>query len=253
MTVIWAFLSFALAVLIAVLGELVSDEIRGRLDCVPFALLAAAARRLPKDQRIGLYEQAWLPELHYLLRGDQAKPLTRLVHGSWFAAGLWLAAHRISREFMDVPRRQDTDLVVGVDSALDLLSLAPVEFERLIRQLFEVIGFRWWMTQASPDAGINGLGYSDDPLLGGLCLVQAKRYSRIVGVTTVRELVGAVEQQGAIKGILVTTSWVSKASRDLAARHGRIEIIDGGRLKSLLAEHLGIEVGLPSPRNNDLL
>jgi hypothetical protein len=71
-SLVWGFLSLVAAMLVAALGELVSDEIRGRLDRVPFALLAAAARRLPADQRADLYEQAWLPELHYVLRGDEA-------------------------------------------------------------------------------------------------------------------------------------------------------------------------------------
>ena len=38
-------------VLVAAVGELVSDEIRARLDRIPLALLAAAARRLPAELR----------------------------------------------------------------------------------------------------------------------------------------------------------------------------------------------------------
>jgi hypothetical protein len=38
------------AVLLAAIGELVSDEIRARLDRIPLALLALAARRLPPEQ-----------------------------------------------------------------------------------------------------------------------------------------------------------------------------------------------------------
>ena len=56
-----------------------------------------------------------------------------------------------------------------------------------------------------------------------------------------------MNDRAAAKGVLVTTSWVGKASRDFAARIGRIEIIEGRHLKSLLLEHLGISVliGLP--------
>ena len=56
-----------------------------------------------------------------------------------------------------------------------------------------------------------------------------------------------MEDKNAAKGVLVTTSWVGKASRDFAARNGRIEIIEGRHLKSLLLEHLGMDVliGLP--------
>jgi restriction system protein len=49
-------------------------------------------------------------------------------------------------------------------------------------------------------------------------------------------------------GVLVTTSWVAKASRDFAARNGsRIELIEGRHLKSLLREHLGLDVLISLP------
>ena len=47
-----------LAMLLAAIGELVSDEIRGRLDQIPLAMLALAAKRLPPEQREQLYLQA---------------------------------------------------------------------------------------------------------------------------------------------------------------------------------------------------
>jgi len=98
MTAATYFLSLLLAVLIAAFGELVSDEIRARLDRVPLALLSAAARRLSPEQRVELYERAWLPELHHILRGDQATPITRLIHGMRYAMRLWLSAPQIRRE-----------------------------------------------------------------------------------------------------------------------------------------------------------
>src|SRR5271154_5675244 len=61
-------------------------------------------------------------------------------------------------------------------------------------------------------------------------------------------LAGVMDDKNAAKGVLVTTSWVGKASRDFAARNGsRIEIIEGRHLKSLLRQHLGLDalIGLP--------
>lgn len=77
MTTALYLLSLLMAVLIAAIADLVSDEVRARLDRLPLAVLAAAARRLPPDLRPELYEQAWLPELHFLLQGDEAVPITR--------------------------------------------------------------------------------------------------------------------------------------------------------------------------------
>jgi len=58
-----------------------------------------------------------------------------------------------------------------------------------------------------------------------------------------------MEDKNAAKGVLVTTSWVGKASRDFAARSdSRIEIIEGRQLKVLLKEHLGLDVLIGLPR-----
>jgi hypothetical protein len=109
MRILIYFLGLVVAVLIAAVGELVSDEIRARLDRIPLALLAAAARRLPPEQRAELYEQAWLPELQYVLRGDEAMPITRVIHGIRYAFRLWVSASKISRE---LTARQSTPRLV---------------------------------------------------------------------------------------------------------------------------------------------
>ena len=99
-----------------------------------------------------------------------------------------------------------------------------------------------WVTQASRDEGVDGVAYNEDPIVGGLCIIQAKRYSKIVGLEAVHALAGVMEDKHAAKGVLVTTSWVGKASRDFAARNGRIESIEGRHLKSMLLEYLGLDV-----------
>lgn len=142
---------------------------------------------------------------------------------------------------------EEMDVVAGFDSRPNLLALKPVEFEHLIRQLFEGIGLKSWVTQASRDEGVDGVAVNEDPIVGGLCIIQAKRYSKIVGLEAVHALAGVMEDKSAAKGVLVTTSWVGKASRDFAARNGRIEIIEGRHLKAMLLEHLGMDalIGLP--------
>jgi restriction system protein len=104
-----------------------------------------------------------------------------------------------------------------------------------------------WVTQASRDEGVDGVAVNEDPIVGGLCIIQAKRYSKIVGLEAVHALAGVMEDKNAAKGVLVTTSWVGKASRDFAARNGRIQIIEGRHLKSLLLEHLGLDVLISLP------
>ncbi|MGH8390526.1 MAG: restriction endonuclease [Pseudomonas sp.] len=143
---------------------------------------------------------------------------------------------------------EEMDVVAGLDSRPDLLTLKPVEFEHLIRQLFEAIGMKSWVTQASRDEGVDGVAVNEDPIVGGLCVIQAKRYSKIVGLEAVHALAGVMNDKCAAKGVLVTTSWVGKASRDFAARNGRIEIIEGRHLKAMLLEHLGLDVLISLPK-----
>jgi restriction system protein len=143
---------------------------------------------------------------------------------------------------------EEMDVIAGLDSRLDLLTLTPTEFEHLIRKLFEAIGMKSWVTQASRDDGVDGVAVNEDPIVGGLCIIQAKRYSKIVGLEAVHALAGVMEDKNAAKGVLVTTSWVGKASRDFAARNGRIEIIEGRHLKSMLMEHLGLDVLISLPK-----
>lgn len=142
---------------------------------------------------------------------------------------------------------EGTDFLVDLDSRLDLLTLTPNEFENLIRQLFEARGLKSWQTQASRDDGIDAVAVNEDPVLGGLAIIQAKRYSKVVGYESVTALAGVMHDKAAAKGILVTTSWVGKASRDFANRNGRMQIIEGRELKQMLAEALNMDVLISLP------
>jgi restriction system protein len=141
------------------------------------------------------------------------------------------------------------DAVAGLDSRRDLLGMTPTEFEHLVRQLFEAMGMKSWTTQASKDDGVDGVAVNEDPVFGGLCVIQAKRYRSAVGVEPVRALAGVMEDKHATKGIMVTTSWVTKDGHAFAARHGRIQIMECEEIKYLCKEHLSLDVliGLPKP------
>ena len=141
------------------------------------------------------------------------------------------------------------DAVAGLDSRPDLLDMTPTEFEHLVRQLFEKMGMKSWVTQASKDDGVDGVAVNEDPVFGGLCIIQAKRYRGPVGVEAVRALAGVMEDKHATKGILVTTSWVTKDGHAFTDRHGRIQIIECEEIKFLCKEYLDRDVliSLPKP------
>ena len=67
-----------------------------------------------------------------------------------------------------------------------------------------------------------------------------------MGVSAVRDLFGTVQNEGASKGILVTTSGFGAASFDFA-KGKPLELLDGGNLLHLLAEHAGLDARIVMP------
>lgn len=134
------------------------------------------------------------------------------------------------------------DAVSALDSRPDLMEMTPTEFEHFVRQVFEAMGMEGWTTERTGDDGIDAVVLNRDPIIGGLTVVQAKKYSRVLGVSHIRELVGAMDEKRAGRGILVTTSWFTSGCWTKAKDNGRIELIDGARLRALTRDHLGKDV-----------
>lgn len=141
------------------------------------------------------------------------------------------------------------DVIAGLDSRPDLLAMSPFEFETFAKQLFEAMGMKAWKTQDIKDDGIDAVAVSEAPVFGGVCVIQAKRSRKAVGIEVVRALAGTMEDVHATKGVVVTTSWVTKDGHAFATRHGRIEIMECDHLKYLCKEHLDLDVliSLPKP------
>lgn len=64
---------------------------------------------------------------------------------------------------------------------------------------------------------------------------EAKRYNNTVGVSAVRDLYGTMINEGAVKGILVTTSSFEKDSYDFA-KDKPIQLINGQEMLGLLEQ-----------------
>ena len=105
---LWAGLTLAVLFLMAALADLVSEEIRGWLDLAPRAILRLAATQLDAHQRENIYQDEWLPELTYALRGAEARPITRLITGIKYSIGILIAARRIARRLSRAPQLQRT-------------------------------------------------------------------------------------------------------------------------------------------------
>jgi restriction system protein len=142
---------------------------------------------------------------------------------------------------------ESVDAVSGLDSRPDLTRMTPTEFEHFVRQLFEARGLEGWTTERTGDDGVDAVVLNRDPMVGGLTIVQAKKYTRVLGVNHIRELVGAMDEKRAGRGILVTTSWFASGCWTKASENGRVELIDGPRLRYLVQEHLHKDVLVAPP------
>jgi restriction system protein len=140
----------------------------------------------------------------------------------------------------------ETDALSELDQRPNLMELSPTEFEVLIQNLFVKMGLEARQTRASRDGGVDCVAWDSRPIFGGKVVIQAKRYKNTVGVSAVRDLFGTLQNEGASKGILVSTSGYGQASFDFA-RNKPIELIDGSSLLHLLAEHAGIEAKIIPP------
>src|SRR5437867_4925536 len=101
----------------------------------------------------------------------------------------------------------------------DLDTFSGIDFEKLIAQLLQRMGFRAEMTKATGDGGIDIEATLDHALTGGRFLIQCKRYAPgcLVGAAAVREFYGALTaDRRAVKGILITTSGFSAQALEFA-------------------------------------
>jgi restriction system protein len=145
------------------------------------------------------------------------------------------------------PRFVDTmDVMSGLEQRPNLMELSPTEFEGLITNLFAAMGLDTRQTRPSRDGGVDCVAFDTRPIFGGKVVIQAKRYKNTVGVSAVRDLFGTVQNEGASKGILVTTSGYGKAAFEFA-KGKPLELLDGGNLLHLLAEHASIDARIVMP------
>ena len=138
-------------------------------------------------------------------------------------------------------RFQDHYEVVGdIDDSTNLAAMNWEDFEHLVRELFEAefssAGGEVHVTRASRDGGVDAIAFDPDPLRGGKIVIQAKRYTNTVGVSAVRDLYGTVINEGATKGILVTTSDYGADSCEFA-KNKPITLINGSHLLHMLEKH----------------
>jgi len=135
---------------------------------------------------------------------------------------------------------ENRDVAEQMEREANLAAMPWEDFEQLVRQLFEWEfgrnGIEVKVTRASRDRGVDAIMFDPDPLRGGKYVLQAKRYTRTVDVAAVRDLYGTVVNEGANRGILVTTATYGPDAYEFA-KNKPISLVDGPNLIAMLKRH----------------
>lgn len=152
---------------------------------------------------------------------------------------------RIAEAFAELDAALRDELLAAV------LTLSPARFEDLVVQLLLAMGYgkgdpaMGQRLGRSGDGGVDGI-VAEDALGLDAVYIQAKRYAteNAVGAPALRDFVGAMNGEGATKGVFVTTSRFSREVEPFLTRvPQRIVLIDGDRLAGLMIAHgVGVRV-----------
>lgn len=127
-----------------------------------------------------------------------------------------------------------------ITETTNLAAMDWEDFEHLVRELFEkefaTRGGEVKITQASADGGVDAVAFDPDPITGGKIVIQAKRYTRTVGVSAVRDLFGTMQHENASRGILITTADYGPDAYQFASGKP-ITLFTGANLLHLLEKH----------------
>ena len=135
---------------------------------------------------------------------------------------------------------ESRNVLEGISSGDNLATMPWEDFEHLVRELFTKYfsgdGAEVKVTQSSRDGGVDAIAFDSDPIRGGKYVIQAKRYNKVVPVSAVRDLYGTMINEGAVKGLLVTTSYYGNDSREFV-KDKPISLIDGSNLIQMFSEY----------------
>ncbi|WP_258765243.1 restriction endonuclease [Bradyrhizobium arachidis] len=105
-----------------------------------------------------------------------------------------------------------------------LLSMDPFQFERHTMSFFDAAGFESWATRKSNDFGVDGFAIHPE----GMIVVQCKRNApeNKVGRPTIQQFKGVIEEHGAFRGYVVTTSGFSDEAIESAGLSEKVTLVD---------------------------
>ncbi len=108
-------------------------------------------------------------------------------------------------------------------------SLSGIEFENILKEIFEKQGYSVQATKQSHDFGADLVLTRN----GKIAIVQAKCYSKNIGIKAVQEIISARKHYGAEELFVATNRFFSKEAMVLASEHD-VRLIDRDVLTKLV-------------------
>lgn len=128
-------------------------------------------------------------------------------------------------------KKRDNDKI-AVFNMTQIDSLSGTDFEQFLCTLFQKMGYSVKTTKASHDYGADLLILKN----GKLSIVQAKCYSKAVGIKAIQEIVGAKEHYKAYNAIVATNNYFSKDAEVLAVENG-VKLIDRTAIEQMIKKY----------------
>jgi restriction system protein len=118
----------------------------------------------------------------------------------------------------------------------DMMKMDPIEFENLVADLFQAMGWQVMTTERTGDGGVDVRAMNLDPVQGGKLVIQVKRYKSSIPPAPVRDLYGTMLHEGATRGIFVTSSEFGPSALEFASGKP-LTLIGGRQLADLLTRY----------------
>lgn len=139
---------------------------------------------------------------------------------------------------------QDFNAQVEAELLVSLKSSSPEFFEKAVIDVLWAMGYGGDYGEKqhvgrTGDGGVDGIIRQDALGLSNI-YVQAKRYTtNSVGSGDIRDFMGAMDTRGASQGVFITASTFAPAAKEAVRnyRHGKIVLIDGLELTSLMLRY----------------
>jgi len=134
--------------------------------------------------------------------------------------------------------KSDLKEKVGDHRGMTLDPKSPQEFEKIVSQLYNKMGYNIKLTQQSKDGGIDIYAKRVSESGSEYLAIQCKHYpNSVVNVEQVRALYGVVQSEPQLtKGVLVTSGRFSRECKEFA-RGKRLELFDRDYLLGLLGKY----------------